>query len=36
MDGVASVVTKHLGRKPLGRDLFVFRNRRRERLKILA
>jgi len=36
MDGLAAVVRTHLGRDPLGGDLFVFRNRRGDRLKILA
>jgi transposase len=36
IDGLAAVITMHLGRDPLGGDLFVFRNRRSDRLKILA
>jgi transposase len=36
MDGLAAVVTTHLGRDPFGGDLFVFRKRRGDRLKILA
>jgi transposase len=35
-DGLAAVVTAQLGRDPLSGDLFVFRNRRGDRLKILA
>jgi len=35
-DGLAAVVTTQLGRDPLSGDLFVFRNRRGDRLKILA
>ena len=35
-DGLAAVVTARLGRDPLSGDLFVFRNRRGDRLKILA
>ena len=35
-DGLAAVVTAHLGRDPLSGDLYVFRNRRGDRLKILA
>jgi transposase len=35
-DGLASVVRHQLGHDPLGGDLFVFRNRRGDRLKILA
>jgi len=36
IDGLAAVVTAHLGRDPLSGDLFVFRNRRGDRLKVLA
>jgi transposase len=36
IDGLAAVVTAHLARDPLSGDLFVFRNRRGDRLKILA
>jgi transposase len=35
-DGLAAVVITHLGRDPLSGDLFVFKNRRGDRLKILA
>lgn len=35
-DGLAAVVTAHLGRDPLSGDLYVFRNRKGDRLKILA
>jgi transposase len=35
-DGLAAVVTSELGRDPLSGDLFVFKNRRGDRLKILA
>jgi transposase len=35
-DGLSAIVTSHLGRDPLSGDLFVFRNRRGDRLKILA
>jgi transposase len=35
-DGLAAAVTSHLAREPLSGDLFVFRNRRGDRLKILA
>jgi transposase len=35
-DGLAAVVTSRLGRGPLSGDLFVFRNRKGDRLKILA
>ena len=35
-DGLSSVVTAHLSRDPLSGDLFVFKNRRGDRLKILA
>ena len=36
IDGLAAVVSTHLARDPLSGDLFVFRNRRGDRLKILA
>jgi transposase len=36
IDGLAAVVTTHLDRDPLNGDLYVFRNRRRDRLKVLA
>jgi transposase len=35
-DGLQAVVRGHLGRDPLSGDLFVFRNRRGDRLKVLA
>ena len=35
-DGLAAVVTAHLARDPLSGDLYVFRNKRGDRLKILA
>ena len=35
-DGLAGVVTAHLSRDPLSGDLYVFRNKRGDRLKILA
>ena len=35
-DGLAAVITAQLGRDPLSGDLFVFKNRRGDRLKILA
>ena len=35
-DGLAAVVTNYLRRDPLAGDLYVFRNRRGDRLKILA
>jgi transposase len=35
-DGLSGVVTTQLGRDPLSGDLFVFRNKRGDRLKILA
>jgi transposase len=35
-DGLAGVITSHLKADPLGGDLFVFKNRRGDRLKILA
>ena len=36
IDGLSAVVTAHLSRDPLSGDLFVFHNRRGDRLKILA
>jgi transposase len=36
IDGLAAVVTTHLARDPLSGDLFVLRNRRGDRLKLLA
>ena len=36
IDGPAGVVTATLGRNPASGDLFVFKNRRGDRLKILA
>ena len=35
-DGLAGAVTTHLAGDPLSGDLFVFKNRRGDRLKILA
>jgi transposase len=35
-DGLAAVVASHLARDPLSGDLYVFRNRKGDRLKILA
>ena len=35
-DGLAAIVSTQLGRDPLCGDLFVFKNRRGDRLKILA
>ena len=35
-DGLQAVVSAHLGKDPLSGDLYVFRNRRGDRLKILA
>ena len=35
IDGLAGVVTSHLGRDPLTGDVFVFHNRRRTALKVL-
>jgi transposase len=35
-DGLQAVVRDHLARDPLSGDLLVFRNRRRDRLKVLA
>jgi transposase len=36
IDGLAGVVTAGLGRDPASGDLFVFKNRKGDRLKILA
>jgi transposase len=36
IDGLAAVVATHLSRDALSGDLYVFRNRRGDRLKILA
>lgn len=36
IDGLAGVVTAALGRDPASGDLFVFKNRKGDRLKILA
>lgn len=35
-DGLSGVVTTQLGREPTSGDLFVFKNKRGDRLKILA
>lgn len=35
-DGLQAVVATHLGKDPLSGDLYVFRNKRGDRLKILA
>jgi transposase len=35
-DGLSAVVASHLARDPLNGDVFVFKNRRGDRLKILA
>jgi transposase len=35
-DGLAAIITSQLRRDPLSGDLFVFKNRRGDRLKILA
>jgi transposase len=35
-DGLSAIISTHLGRDPLSGDLFVFKNRRGDRLKILA
>lgn len=36
IDGLAGVVSAALGRDPMSGDLFVFKNRKGDRLKILA
>ena len=36
IDGLAAAVTARLARDPLSGDLYVFRNRRGDRLKVLA
>ena len=36
IDGLAGVVTAALGRDPASGDLFVFKNRKGDRLKVLA
>ena len=35
-DGLQAVVSSHLAKNPLSGDLYVFRNKRGDRLKILA
>ena len=35
-DGLQALVNMHLGKDPLSGDLYVFRNKRGDRLKILA
>jgi transposase len=35
-EGLQAVIRDHFGRDPLSGDLFVFRNRRGDRLKVLA
>ena len=35
-DGLSAAVTAHLARDPLSGDLYVFKNKRGDRLKILA